>query len=130
MKNDILELYEREQWNLKFHFGSQKNQESTVELIPQIQYTFMEGAVKAIKAVDGKGIPTVKPWDVNTLKEKFKLVKESGAFAVAMDVDAAGLLFLKNLTPPAGSKTVAELADTMAMCGAHSLDEITRDMVR
>ena len=27
-------------------------------------------------------------------------------------------------------KIAAELADTMQMCGAHSLAEITRDMVR
>ena len=27
-------------------------------------------------------------------------------------------------------KLAAELADTMRMCGAHSLDEISRDMVR
>ena len=38
-----------------------------------------------------------------------KLVADSNAFAVAMDVDAAGLPFLKNLTPKAGSKTVDEL---------------------
>ncbi|MBQ3794256.1 MAG: alpha-hydroxy-acid oxidizing protein, partial [Lachnospiraceae bacterium] len=53
---------------------------------------------------------TVKPWDVDTLKEKFALVQESGSFAVAMDVDAAGLPFLQNLNPPAGSKSVEELA--------------------
>lgn len=69
----------------------------------------MEGATKAIQAAGGKGIPTVKPWDVNTLAEKFALVKASGAFACAMDVDAAGLPFLKNLTPPAGSKSAKEL---------------------
>ena len=38
-----------------------------------------------------------------------QLVKEAEAFAVAMDVDAAGLPFLKNMTPPAGSKSVEEL---------------------
>ncbi len=69
----------------------------------------MEGATRAIKAKDGKGIPTVKPWDVNTLKEKLALIQDSGAFAAAMDIDAAGLPFLKNLTPPAGSKSVEEL---------------------
>jgi isopentenyl diphosphate isomerase/L-lactate dehydrogenase-like FMN-dependent dehydrogenase len=31
-----------------------------------------------------------------------------------MDIDAAGLPFLKNLTPPAGSKTVAELKEIAA----------------
>jgi NAD(P)H-dependent flavin oxidoreductase YrpB (nitropropane dioxygenase family) len=77
----------------------------------------MEGATKAIKAKSGKGIPTVKPWDVNTLNEKFALVKEAGSFAVAMDIDAAGLPFLKNLTPPAGSKTVEELKEVIDAAG-------------
>ncbi len=74
----------------------------------------MVAACKAIKAADGFGIPTVKPWDVNTIAEKMALVRDSGAFAVAMDIDAAGLPFLKNLNPPAGSKTVEELAQVIA----------------
>lgn len=77
----------------------------------------MEAACAAIKAKDGFGIPTVKPWDVNTLKEKFDLVQSSGCFAVAMDIDAAGLPFLQNLQPPAGSKTVEELAQVISAAG-------------
>ena len=76
-----------------------------------------EAACAAIKAKDGFGVPTVKPWDVNTLKEKFDLVKSSGCFAVAMDIDAAGLPFLQNLQPPAGSKTVDELAQVISASG-------------
>ena len=77
----------------------------------------MKAATAAIRKYDGVGIPTVKPWDVNTLKEKFDLVKESNSFAVAMDVDAAGLPFLQGLTPPAGSKTTEELADVIKTAG-------------
>ena len=77
----------------------------------------MEGATQAIKAAGGKGIPTIKPWDINTLKEKFALVKDSGAFAAAMDIDAAGLPFLKNQTPPAGSKSVEELKEVVQAAG-------------
>ena len=66
-------------------------------------------ACKAISAVGGIGIPTVKPWDVDTVSEKLAICKASGCFAIAMDVDAAGLPFLKNRMPPAGSKTVEEL---------------------
>ena len=39
------------------------------------------------------------------------------AFAAAMDIDAAGLPFLKNLTPPAGSKNVEELAEIIRAAG-------------
>ena len=77
----------------------------------------MEGATAAIKAADGLGIPTVKPWNLETIREKMELVKASGSFAVAMDIDGAGLPFLKNLTPPAGSKTVDELREVAEMAG-------------
>lgn len=69
----------------------------------------MVAATKAIANCGGDGVPTVKPWDVETLKEKFAMVREAKPFAVAMDIDAAGLPFLQNLTPPAGSKTVEEM---------------------
>ena len=77
----------------------------------------MEGATAAIKAAGGLGIPTVKPWNLETIREKMELVKASGSFAVAMDIDGAGLPFLKNLTPPAGSKTVEELRQIAKMAG-------------
>lgn len=64
---------------------------------------------KVIKETGGFGIPTVKPWSEEKIVKKFDEVKKSGAFAVAMDIDAAGLPFLKNLNPPAGSKSVEEL---------------------
>lgn len=81
----------------------------------------MAAATQAIKAVDGQGIPTVKPWNLETIKEKLALVKESGAFAVAMDIDAAGLPFLQNMMPPAGSKSVSELAEIAQQAGAHAI---------
>ena len=74
-------------------------------------------ATKAIKKADGFGIPTVKPWNMELIREKLELVKESGAFAVAMDIDAAGLPFLKNLNPPAGSKSVEELREIVDAAG-------------
>ena len=40
---------------------------------------------------------------------KLDAVRRADPMAVAMDIDAAGLPFLKGLTPPAGSKTVEEL---------------------
>ena len=71
----------------------------------------MTMATKAIGAAGGCGVPTIKPWNIDTVKAKMEQAKASGCFAVAMDVDAAGLPFLKNMTPPAGSKSVAELAE-------------------
>ena len=48
------------------------------------------------------------------MKEKLDLVKTADPFAIAMDIDAAGLPFLQNMTPPAGSKTVDELKQIVA----------------
>ena len=42
-------------------------------------------------------------------------MKSADPFAIAMDIDAAGLPFLKNLTPPAGSKTVDELKQVVEL---------------
>ena len=77
--------------------------------------TVMEMATKAIGAAGGCGVPTIKPWNIDTIKEKMAQAKASGCFAVAMDVDAAGLPFLKNMTPPAGSKSVEELAEIVKL---------------
>ena len=51
----------------------------------------MEGAAAAITACGGAGIPTVKPWDNATVARKIALARSSGCFAMAMDIDAAGL---------------------------------------
>ena len=77
----------------------------------------MVAATKAIKKAGGLGIPTVKPWNIETIREKMALVNDAGAFAVAMDIDAAGLPFLKNLNPPAGSKSVEEMREIIDAAG-------------
>ena len=77
----------------------------------------MEGAADALKAHNGCGVPTVKPWNLDTIRQKIDLVKAADPCAIAMDIDAAGLPFLKGLTPPAGSKTVDQLKEIAAMAG-------------
>ena len=74
-------------------------------------------AAKALAEVKGQGIPTIKPWNMETIREKMQLCKDAGCFALAMDIDAAGLPFLKNMTPPAGSKNVEELKEIVRMAG-------------
>ena len=77
----------------------------------------MKVACEAIAASKGMGVPTVKPWNQDTVAEKMEMVKASGSFAVAMDIDAAGLPFLKGMNPPAGSKTVEQLSEIAKMAG-------------
>ncbi|MDD3219663.1 MAG: alpha-hydroxy-acid oxidizing protein [Lachnospiraceae bacterium] len=75
----------------------------------------MKAATSSIKEAGGMGIPTVKPWNLETIEEKMELAKDAGAFAIAMDIDAAGLPFLKNMNPPAGGKSVEELREICQM---------------
>lgn len=71
----------------------------------------MIGATQNIKENDGIGVPTIKPWAKEMVVEKLKLAKEANALAIAMDIDAAGLPFLKGFVPPAGRKNVKELKE-------------------
>ncbi|MBQ9348924.1 MAG: alpha-hydroxy-acid oxidizing protein [Oscillibacter sp.] len=75
----------------------------------------MESAASALGNCGGCGIPTIKPWDMETIRHKMDLVKAAEPIAIAMDIDAAGLPFLKNRQPPAGSKTVEELREIAAV---------------
>lgn len=55
----------------------------------------VEGAAEALKANSGCGVPTIKPWDMDTIREKFALVQEAEPSAIAMDIDAAGRRFCR-----------------------------------
>ena len=77
----------------------------------------MEGAAAAIAKNGGCGVPTVKPWNLETIRQKMDLVKAADPFAIAMDIDAAGLPFLQHLDPPAGSKTVEQLKEIALAAG-------------
>ena len=59
--------------------------------------------------VGGVGVPTIKPWNNEAVFEKLDILNEQGIFAAAMDIDGAGLPFLKAMNPNAGSKPVADL---------------------
>ena len=69
----------------------------------------MASALLAIGSEGGCVVPTVKPWNMELIREKMASAQAAAPFAIAMDIDAAGLPFLKNCDPPAGSKTVEEL---------------------
>ncbi len=71
----------------------------------------MRSIASVLVKYEGCGVPTIKPWDMATIREKMDLVKASEPIAIAMDIDAAGLPFLQNLTPPAGRKTVEEMRE-------------------
>ena len=78
----------------------------------------MAQSCSAIAEQGGCGVPTVKPWSLEKIASKMELANASGAFAIAMDVDAAGLPFLKGQQPPAGPKSVDKLRQIAAMAHA------------
>ena len=65
----------------------------------------------------GFAVPTVKPWSRDLVFRKIDQAKEHGAQLLCMDIDASGLPFLKNMTPPSGTKSVAELKEIMDYAG-------------
>ena len=69
----------------------------------------MKRSVAAMNKVGGVGVPTIKPWNVEAVMEKLDILNANNIFAAAMDIDGAGLPFLKAMNPNAGSKTVSEL---------------------
>ncbi|MCQ2373411.1 MAG: alpha-hydroxy-acid oxidizing protein [Phascolarctobacterium sp.] len=79
--------------------------------------TVMEAATAAIGAANGIGVPTIKPWNVDTIKAKMQQAIDAKPFAMAMDIDGAGLPFLKNMNPPAGPKSVEEMKEIVKAAG-------------
>ena len=73
--------------------------------------SIMLSSVEDMKKVDGMGCPTIKPWNKEAVFEKLDVLNASGIFAAAMDVDGAGLPFLKAMNPNAGSKSVDEMKE-------------------
>ena len=74
----------------------------------------MKRSVAAMNKVGGVGVPTIKPWNVEAVMEKLDILNENNIFAAAMDIDGAGLPFLKAMNPNAGSKTVEELHEIIS----------------
>lgn len=71
----------------------------------------MISSVQDMKAIGGIGCPTIKPWNKEAVFAKLDILNENGIFAAAMDVDGAGLPFLKKYNPNAGSKSVDEMKE-------------------
>ncbi len=77
----------------------------------------MKASVVEMAKVGGIGCPTIKPWNKEFVFEKLDAVKAAGVFCAAMDVDGAGLPFLKAMNPNAGSKSVGEMKEIIDYAG-------------
>jgi len=68
-----------------------------------------EAGFAAIVKNDGYGIPFIKPWEGEELYEKLELARATGCTTFGMDVDAAGLITLRQMGRPVSPKPAAEL---------------------
>lgn len=75
-----------------------------------------ETALAEIAAVGGHGIPFIKPWEDKELFEKIEKARESGARIMGMDIDAAGLITLRQMGRPVSPKSVAKLGEIIKKC--------------
>ena len=71
---------------------------------------FFEAGLNALKAVGGKAIPTLKPFEDKYLMPKLDKAAQAGAEVVAMDIDAAGFIIPRMMGRPVLPKTTADLA--------------------
>lgn len=65
----------------------------------------------------GLGVPTIKPWGMETVLEKVSKAKAANPPAIAMDVDSAGLPFLAAQGGDAGPKSVEALRQITEAAG-------------
>ncbi len=70
-----------------------------------------EDGLAEIKAAGGHGIPFIKPWEDRELFEKIEKVRASGAGIMGVDIDAAGLVTLRQMGRPVSPKSVDKLGE-------------------
>jgi 4-hydroxymandelate oxidase len=68
-----------------------------------------EAAFAAIRALGGHGIPFIKPWEDEELFAKLEAAVATGAPAVGMDIDAAGLVTLQQMGRPVSPKSPSRM---------------------
>ena len=77
----------------------------------------LELPLEWIKARGGLGVPTIKPWGMETVLEKVEKARAANPPAIAMDVDSAGLPFLAAQGGDAGPKGVKALQQVAQAAG-------------
>ena len=75
--------------------------------------SFLITNLEKLKEFNGEGIAIIKPWENKNVISKIKLAEKAGAFAVGMDIDAAGLITLALHGKPVGPKTLEEIKEVV-----------------
>ena len=76
-----------------------------------VQDEFFSLPLETLGKHEGYGIPTVKPWVNEIAFEKIARARMINPAAIAMDVDAAGLISLKHTPTPIAFKTLQDLQE-------------------
>lgn len=76
--------------------------------------TMYYSGLEAIKSQDGWGIPIIKPREQGVIAKMIKEAEASGAKAVGIDVDGAGLVTMALKGQPVGPKTAQELKEIIS----------------
>lgn len=64
-----------------------------------------------LKKAGGDGIAVIKPWKNSEVINKIHMAEEAGAYAIGMDIDAAGLITLALHGKPVGPKSVEDIRE-------------------
>lgn len=81
-----------------------------------VDASIMFESLRVMDTIGGAGIPTIKPWSMEIVQEKLDAAIRVRPAAIAMDIDAAGLPFLRGQEPPAGYKDVGQLREISDQC--------------
>ena len=73
--------------------------------------SFLVTNLEELKAAGGDGVVFIKPWKNTEVIKKIRMAEEAGAYAVGMDIDAAGLITLALHGKPVGPKTPEEIKE-------------------
>ena len=73
--------------------------------------SFLVDNLNMVKKYNGEGIAFIKPWKNDNIIKKIKDTEKSGAFAVGVDIDAAGLITLALHGKPVEPKTILEIKE-------------------
>ncbi|MCR2044745.1 alpha-hydroxy-acid oxidizing protein [Anaerosalibacter massiliensis] len=76
--------------------------------------TMYEDGLNALKKVEGKGVPIIKPRENQAIIENIKKAESINSIAVGVDIDGAGLVTMALKGQPVGPKTVEELKELVS----------------
>ena len=76
--------------------------------------TMYEDGLSALKTVNGKGIPIIKPRENKDIIENIKKAESINSIAVGVDIDGAGLVTMALKGQPVGPKTIEELKELVS----------------